>query len=246
MPEALRTAAPHQTSPHQDRYDTPVPPTIAEIIRLGQILTQYGHHLLQQIEPPIRWFGFATIAQFFGTTTLTHIAARIIRGLMRLQALEDLLFHRAQSGRDLVVLAPRASHPRALRTAQQQAPKTPKPPEPPLTPLTLPTMDDIRAEVSRCSIGQTIAAICLDLGISPSLCTGPFWNRLFNAMQAYRGSLATVVTEFRRREKRVGALDWGALKFPGPQRTRDRIRAALGFFIGEPLPPEPAAIAGPS
>ncbi len=251
MDDGTRTAGHDhtQTDPRQDRYNTRVPPAIAEIIRIGQILTQYGYILLHHIDPPVRWLGFTTIAQFFGTVTLTNIVVRIVRGLMRLEALEDMLFQRAQSGRDLVVLAPRASRPRAIPAAipePEQAPKTVRQAEPPLTPLTLPTQEEIRAEVNRRPIGRTIAAICLDLGISPSLCTGPFWDRLFNAMQAYRGSLTTVVTELRRREKRFDALDCKRLNIPWPERTREGVRSALGFFIGEPFPPPPAAIAGPS
>ena len=48
----------------------------------------------------------------------------------------------------------------------------------PLTFATLPSMEEIEAEVRRSPLGRTIALICRDLGISPSLCDGAFWGRI--------------------------------------------------------------------
>ncbi|MGA3404086.1 MAG: hypothetical protein ABSC95_33190, partial [Acetobacteraceae bacterium] len=53
----------------------------------------------------------------------------------------------------------------------------------PLTLDSLPCMEAIEAEVRRSPVGRTIAAICRDLGIAPSLCDGMFWNRLFDAIR---------------------------------------------------------------
>ena len=66
----------------------------------------------------------------------------------------------------------------------------------------LPSMEVIVAEVRRSPVGRTIAAICRDLGISPSLCDGAFWNRVFDAIRLYRGSLGSLVLEVKRREQR--------------------------------------------
>jgi hypothetical protein len=115
----------------------------------------------------------------------------------------------------------------------------------PLTLDTLPPMEAIEAEVRRSPIGRTIAAICRDFGIAPSLCEGTFWNRLFDAIRLHRGSLGSLVLEVNRRERRFGKEDW---KHPGlelPEDTRAGIRRVLGFFIGE-LPLNPFAVmAGP-
>jgi hypothetical protein len=111
----------------------------------------------------------------------------------------------------------------------------------PLTLDTLPRMEAIDAEVRRSPVGRTIAAICRDLGISPALCDGVFWNRLFDAVRLYRGSLSGLVLEVTRREQRFEKEEW---RHPGlelPEETRTGIRRVLGFFIGEP-PIDPFAI----
>jgi hypothetical protein len=115
----------------------------------------------------------------------------------------------------------------------------------------MPTMAQIEDQVRRTPVGRTIAAICLDLAISPSLCTGPFWNRLFQAMMFFNGNLTAVVTEFGRRDERFEAEEGKRKNLPWPERTREGIRQALGgFFIGEEVPnsfqPTPAATASPS
>ena len=112
----------------------------------------------------------------------------------------------------------------------------------PLTLATLPSMEAIDAEVRRAPVGRTIAAICRDLGISPALCDGAFWNRLFDAIRLYRGSLPGFVLEVKRRERRWEKEEW---KHPGlelPEETRSGVRRVLGFFIGEP-PVNPFAVA---
>lgn len=97
-------------------------------------------------------------------------------------------------------------------------------------------MAQIEAEVRRRPVGRTIVDICRDLGVSPGLCEGTFWNRVFTAIHCFRGSISNVVLEMRRREQvfdknvqdRSPGLDW-------PEETREGIRRVLGFLIGEPL-----------
>jgi hypothetical protein len=106
-------------------------------------------------------------------------------------------------------------------------------------------MEAIEAQVRRCPIGRTIAAICRDLGISPALCDGSFWSRLFDAIRLHRGSLCGLVLEVTRREQRFEKEEW---KHPGlelPEETRDGIRRVLGFMIGETLVNPFAVIASP-
>jgi hypothetical protein len=127
--------------------------------------------------------------------------------------------------------APQAHARPARSTAETQ----------PLTLDSLPSMQEIEAQVRRSPVGRTIAAICRDLGVSPSLCEGGFWNRLFDAIRLYRGSLGSLVLEVTRREQRFGKEEW---RHPGlelPEATRDGIRRVLGFFIGEP-PVDPLAV----
>jgi hypothetical protein len=115
----------------------------------------------------------------------------------------------------------------------------------PLTLDTLPSMEAIEAQVHRSPVGRTIAAICRDLGISPSLCEGMFWNRLFDAIRLYRGSIGGFVLAVKRCEQRFDKEEW---KHPGlelPDETRNGIRRVLGFFIGETLVDPFAVLAAP-
>jgi hypothetical protein len=115
----------------------------------------------------------------------------------------------------------------------------------PLTLDTMPRMEEIEAEVRSSPVGRTIAAICRDLGISPSLCDGMFWNRLFDAIRLYRGSLGSLVLDVKRREQRFEKEAW---KHPGlewPEESREGIRRVLGFFIGETSADRAAAVAAP-
>ena len=106
-------------------------------------------------------------------------------------------------------------------------------PEEPLSFETMPSMAEVEAKVRRRSPGQTIVAICRDLGISPSLCEGTFWNRVFTAIHCYRGSVSKVVLEMNRREKLFDKEDWKHPNLGLPEQTREGIRRVLGFFIGE-------------
>jgi hypothetical protein len=77
----------------------------------------------------------------------------------------------------------------------------------------------------------------------PDLCTGAFWNGLFEIMHYFGGrGVVTVMREKIRREqafiqeqdrKQDSSWDW-------VNQTRDAIRQALGFFIGE-TPVDPFA-----
>jgi hypothetical protein len=78
----------------------------------------------------------------------------------------------------------------------------------PLTLDNLPLMSVIDAEVRRSPVGRTIAAICRDLGISPSLCTGAFWNRVFEGIWVYGGSVCSLTLEVKRREVKFGEEEW--------------------------------------
>ncbi len=233
-----------QPDPNQDRPgDTmparPMPARIAEVLRLAQTLTTYGRHISALISRPTTWFGFVIIARLFGTAAVPAMAAQIQRGIMRAMALEAMLLRRAQRGADLI-LAPSKTGPRKPR-------QTTKPPEqaspstktPPLTLENLPTQQETQAWVRRRPIGRTIAAIILDLGIAPTLCEGAVWNRVHEAIQAYRGSLTTVMKEVRRRVVQFEAEDSTDNPLPSPDRTPKRMPGIPGVLFTQ------AATTGP-
>lgn len=286
MPAAPNTAAqPPPPAPPPDRPTTPAPARIAEILAVLAVLASYGRHLAATLEHRAAARGFATIARFFNAVAPTTILAHIQRGLMRAAALQRLLQARAARGHDLRPLAPRAPSSREQSAPDAAAPAPAAPPQPPaaltpesaaapaaprtaappprpgastepLTLATLPAMAAIEAEVRRSPVGRTLAAICRDLGVSPALCDGMFWNRLFDAIRLYRGSLGSLVLELKRREHQFDQEEW---RHPGldlPEETRDGVRRVLGFFIGEtpvdpfdaaaaPMPPIAAAATGP-
>lgn len=243
------------TGPRQDKAGRPIPPGISAILGIVAILIAYGRHLNETLERRAAMPGFATIAQFFGTATVAVIAAQLRRGIMRAVALERMLLMRAALGIDLRVLAPRARPcPRPPAHPPAGPPAAPAPRPDPSVLLTEQTggaardlplsMRQIEAQVRRRPVGQTIVDICRDLGVSPALCAGPFWNRIFDAIRWYRGSFGNVVLEMRRREKRLDRELW---KHPGlglPETTRAGIRRVVGCFIGEtPDDPVEAGVA---
>src|SRR5487761_2237160 len=204
--------------PSPDRAQKPVPQNIADVLTLLHILLAYGRHLAATLEHRAAARGFSVIAQFFGTARVPAILARLSRGILRVMALERVLLARAARGRDLAFLQPR------------RRPETDAAPDP----ANLPTLEQLEKEIRRRPVGRTIADICRDLAISPSLCEGSFWNALFEAITWYRGNLPKLVKDFRRRE---AAFEPELNDDPNlglPEQTRDGIRRMLGFFIGQP------------
>ena len=155
---------------------------------------------------------------------------------------------------------PATEDPATPQPAEALAAEQPEPrpihrrvPAEPLTLDTLPSMAQVEAEVRRRPIGQTIVDICRDLGISPSLCDGAFWNRVFTAIHCYRGSFSNIMLEMRRREKQFDHEHWQHPKLALPEQTREGVRRVLGFAIGEPPvdpfrpePDAPASVTTPS
>jgi hypothetical protein len=252
-----------QPAPAQDRCDKPVPARVAEVLAVLTVLTGYGRHLAETLEHRAVSRGFATIARFFGTVAFDTILAHIMRGLMRALALERVLLRRAARGRDLAVPAPSGRRTTAEAAADSEPAAGPAvsavlTPEPgaaalarparvsgesrSLTLDSLPSMEEIEAQVRRSPVGRTIAAICRDLGISPSLCEGGFWNRLFDAVRLYRGNIGKLVLDVKRREQRFGKDEWKHPELELPEQSREAVRRVLGFFIGEP-PVDPLSVA---
>ena len=223
------------------RAEKPVPVMVARILDLVQYFMVYGRHLADTLERRAQHRNFCCIAQFFGTANLAVIAARITRGLLRCQALEQVLLARAKRGRELVHHNPLEAKPRPVKTAVVQPKEKltrfyylgrPDPNAPP-DPDNMPTLEELVREVRRLPIGRTISEICRDLAISPSLCNDAMWDTVFEAIWWYRGKLAHLILELRRREvtyadeaDRDRNLGW-------PEDDNEVMHQSLGFWIGE-------------
>lgn len=235
-----------------------MPSAIAEMLWVVRVLAAYGRLLAAVIPHRTLWPAFRTVARYLPSNGLSDTLTRIHRGIMRAIALERLLLKRAARGRDLRVLARRSIFTELTPGADNAWPPEPEagpkavarpPDEAPPGPQYssnrvsdrrptwidhLPSMAEVEKEVARRPIGSTIAAICLDLGVSPNLCAGWFWNGLFEAMNCLRGSVTHVMLELRRREATFEREDW---KYPRgltpPARTQEKVREVMGFCIGE-------------
>ncbi|HVC62261.1 MAG TPA: hypothetical protein VND19_18095 [Acetobacteraceae bacterium] len=251
---------PAQPDPAQDRSGRTVPERIATLLHAVRTLLGYGRHLTDTAQQRAAAPNFASIAVCFGTARLAAILAHLNRGILRALALERVLLARAASGRDVAIVQrrrpdavpPASVEPQAVPDAGQSvdpaaAPAAHKAAARPSRPagwndpeLFMPTLEELEADVRRRPIGHTIVAICLDLGVVPGFCTGPFWNTLFEIMRCFGGSLASMLQERSRREAAFGQEQdrrptsnwhWWDCK-------RETIRRVLGFFIGEePIDP---------
>jgi hypothetical protein len=230
-------AAEPTTDAQHDSDGIAVPPRIADVLQLVEVLISYGRFLAKAVAHGPLWRGFSTVAQFFGTAAVPDIAARVRRGIMRALALHAVLLQRGQRGRDLVVLAPRLP---STASGTKRSTRTAAGAKPEVTPDTMPTQAELEAWARRRPVGSAVTDICLDLGISPGLCRGAFWQQVFDVLQDYRGSIPKLMQELSRRRARFEKEDW---KHPRglaiPPRARDAIRDVLGFFIGEPPPDDP-------
>ena len=248
--------------PPQDHPATTLPNNIAFLLHAARVLLGYGRHLVATVRHRATAPNFNVIASGFGTDNLSIILAHLNRGILRAVALERVLLARAATGQDIDIVEPRIPTPQALPAGAQ--PEPPAPPRAQRTPAPrplrrvnwndpelMPTLQQLERQVRRRPIGRTIVDICLDLAVVPGLCTGQFWNELFDIMHHFGGSVVTLMQQKSHREQAFDKLldrrpgsnwDWLRMK-------RDAIRQVLGFFIGEPpvnpLEPETAIATGP-
>ena len=247
------------SNPRQDQSCGSMPERIAALLHVVRILHAYGRHLADTLNVRAAAPSFASIAACFGTIDLAAILAHLHRGILRAVALERVLLARAARGRDIAFAgsrrtAHRQPAPAAGAADQQAVARTPAPrpvrraPPDNAGDFHTPTLQQLELQVRRRPIGRTIADICLDLAVVPGFCTGTFWNELFDVMQCYGGSIASVMRERCRREQAF-QREQDTSPTPGWNWTnlrRQMVRQMLGFFIGEEpvLPfPSPATIA---
>ena len=192
----------------------------------------------------------------YGKRNLIHIIdlRETVRGILRAQALENVLLARAARGRDIGTGAPggRASAAPAAAVVLADAPTDPATTQPTAAPIArkprpsrpvgwndpelfMPTLAELEAQVRRRSIGRTLVDICLDLAVVPSFCAGTFWNDVFDSIRLSGGSVDTLMQEkthrheaFCKEQDGKPGWNWNWVELP-----REALRRVLGFFIGE-------------
>ena len=187
------------------------------------------------------------MAAGFGTHDIRRILGHVHRGILRAMMLERFLLARAAQGRDIEPIQPPESAEPAeiealelkLRTPAQPRPKTKKTdPDDPMH-FSMPTLKELESQVRRNPVGQTIAEICMDLGIAPILCEGATWNEILQSMMHFGANLAQF---FATQQRRRAAFQDEQTKSPETatfdwiDRPRDSIRQLLGCLLGEPQP----------
>ncbi len=259
---ASATTQPASTDPTQDRPGRTLPERLAGLLYVVRVLLGHGRRLVETVPNRATAVEFAIVAAVCGTYTVPSILARLQRGILRAMALERYLLARGEQGRDIAFVEPCERPPakparppvepqegaatsgeaasevpgrEAKPGDDERAPKSGRRPFDP-DDLRIPTIEELDAEVRRRPFGRTIAAICMDLAVIPSFCTGFFWNDLFETLRAYGGSL-TVICKVREsraisfqkeRDKRPDTWDF-AWKFPPPET----VRQVFGYMIGE-------------
>ncbi len=242
-PDTTHPALP--PDPPQDQPGDTMPGYIAVVLRAVGILLGYGRHLRATVRHRAATPTFPAIAACFGTANLATILAHLNRGILRATALQNMLFARAETGRDISIVTRRtrtddaSTDPQPEQPADQTVPRKAArlslPPGRDDPELFMPTLEDLERQVRRRAVGRTIAEICGDLAVVPGFCTPAFWNALFELMHYFGGDVAKVMRDKTQREQAFikeqdktldSTWDWLRLK-------RDELRQVLGFFIGE-------------
>jgi hypothetical protein len=242
-----------------------IPGRTAALLRVVRVLLGYGRHLAGTVRHRAAAPSFTIIAVCFGTIDLSVILAHLHRGILRAAALQHVLLTRAAGGHDTpfarTSIRARDVGPAPADRAAGQRPSPPAARKPARRPprrspwddiadFHTPTLAQLEAQVRRRPLGRTIVDICLDLGVVPGSCTGPFWNELFDAIRCHGGSTAALMRERFKREEAFSqeqgrhptrGWNWSDLR-------RETVRQVLGFFIGEQpvIPPRPSAALAPA
>jgi len=257
---APTTSRPASPDPTQDRASRTMPERLAALLHVVRVLLGHGRRLVETVPERAANLEFAALAGVCGTYNVASILARLQRGILRAMALKRYLLARAAKGREIGFVyqrertpakpptEPSAGEPASGEAASEGAGDRAEPGErggdekaprrPAFDPddLRIPTPEELDAEVRRRPFGRTILAICMDLAVIPSFCTGTFWNQISDTLMNYGGSFTTL---FKMREYRENSFQkerdkkpdtWGFIwRHPGPEV----VRQVFGYMIGE-------------
>ena len=185
------SAAPEPTPQPQARA-----PRVADgLVDLVRRLAAFGRDLLDTIQRGNTGFPSLPVARRFGTISLAMVIARLTRGLLIAQALEDRLLRRR---------GPRATPPSPRTTPR--ATRSPRP-----APIDeeaelrgkLPSAKDIADRIRHKPIGAVLVEICRDLGIDPQ---HPDWPEIKLAIIVQCGNLVRLLMHWLRPNREVMAI----------------------------------------
>lgn len=193
----------------------------ARLLGLVRQLIDYGKQLvgtLQQRATP----DFTDRPNPFGTTVLVLIIARITRGLRIAAALEARLIRGAarMDAPPRPFRATCAHRTPAQRTARETHAQDDFP-----TLDRLPSAEEIAAQIKGRAIGQVIADICTDLGITPGLVDRVLWDEIVLAIAGHGGNFVRFHTAMVTRvlSSAIAAAEpTTEPAMPAPESPRDR------------------------
>lgn len=251
MHQQAQTADPTPTRlPPQEPAATPC---IAFLLTIVRVLLNYGRQLGDTLPEKAEHPRFPTLAAGFGTHDLRRILAHVHRGILRALMLQKFLLARAAQTRDIEPIQPaEPAEPDTVEAfdfkiwpSRQPGPgkKRRAPAHDDPLHFAIPTLKQLESEVRRRSVGRTIADICLDLGVTPSLCAGETWDSILTALTHFGANLENFFGTQQRRKKtfqverdkrpETWTFDWR-------DRPRDALRELLGRLLGDPPSPNAA------
>jgi hypothetical protein len=175
--------------------DLPPPSRSGRLLTLVRRLWNYGMQLSASLRqhPPITDDGKAHLENTFGSSNVAAILVRIALGMKRARFLEEKIA-RAAARIDAGSQPEAAPSPGTPRDRGLRAPSPDREPPPDdetlALVLRLPTISHIARKVLRQPIGEVLADICRDLGISDG---HPLWDELHAAIAEFGGTTANQV-----------------------------------------------------
>lgn len=257
----MASPQPDQHQPVQDAKATT--PYIAFFLDILKNLIHFGTRLRDTLPFHTDNPEYRKIARVWATRDVRDILILLQRGILRAMALQKYLQARAARGRDLDITPPQAPAEEAdianvnvdsLAKSRAKSSKTALPrtyPAPrvlidcddPMY-ICVPTPADLEKWLRSGSIGQLLADVCLDLGITPSTTVWDTFKRIRDALRYFNHAegYSRYNTVQDRRAKRVedgiyyGRDGWN-YKLREGASTQAVMRSLLGFMYGDPIAP---------
>jgi hypothetical protein len=199
-----------RAAPHKDRpTGTGARPSV-QLLSLVHRLIAFGRQLVATLRDQPESPAAQHVGYCFGTFDLAAIIARITSGLRLAAALEQRIIRNADrlDAKDCRT----AARPDPARTPPQA-----KPADAATNVVRLPSSAAIARQVRNRPIGEVLADICRDLGITPS---HPLWRELHLAITGHGGNYARLVIGLIQRI-RISDFDMDPVppRLPGAPQT---------------------------